>query len=141
MLTPLHKVLTPQTDMFATLSAGKVRVPGGDDDQLPYLRDIYDHLKKLSDLTDSYRDLITGTAGAYTSVVSNQQNTVMKQLTVIATVFLPLTFLTGFFGQNFGALVNNIGGWPEFLGLGLGLELVAVILLWLLFRREGWLRN
>jgi magnesium transporter len=141
MLTPLHKVLTPQADMFASLSSGKIRVPGGNDDQLPYLRDIHDHLKKLSNLTDSYRDLITGTAGAYTSVVSNQQNVVMKQLTVIATVFLPLTFLTGFFGQNFGALVNNIGGWPEFLGLGLGIEIAAVILLWLFFRREGWLRN
>jgi magnesium transporter len=141
MLTPLHKVLLPQTDVFASLSSGKIRLPGGGDSQLPYLRDIYDHLKKLSNLTDSYRDLISGTAGAYTSVVSNQQNSVMKQLSVIATIFLPLTFLTGFFGQNFGALVNNIGGWPAFLIFGIGTEALAVTLLWLLFRREGWLRN
>ena len=50
---------------------------------------IHDHLRKLSDLTDSYRDLIAGTAAAHTSVVSNQQNVVMKQLTVISTIFLP----------------------------------------------------
>jgi magnesium transporter len=140
MLSPLHKVLLPQTDIFATLSSAKVRIPGGGDDQLPYLRDIYDHVKKLADLTDSYRDFIAGTAGAYTSVVSNQQNVVMKQLTVISTIFLPLTFLTGFFGQNFGALVGNIGSWPAFLVLGIGSEVVAVIVLFLIFRRRGWLR-
>jgi magnesium transporter len=140
MLTPLHKVLQPQADMFASLSSGKVPIPGGGDGQLPYLRDVYDHLKKLAALTDSYRDLISGTAGAYTSVVGNQQNMVMKQLAVIATIFLPLTFLTGFFGQNFGALVGHIGSWPAFLILGLGSEVAAVICLYLFFRRQGWLR-
>jgi magnesium transporter len=139
MLTPLHKVLTPQTDIFESLSSGKVRVPGADDSQLPYLRDIRDHLRKQSDLTDSYRDLIAGTAAAYTSMVSNQQNVVMKQLAVISTIFLPLSFLTGFFGQNFGALVGHITSWPAFIGFGLGSEVVAVILLYLLFRRRGWL--
>jgi magnesium transporter len=141
MLSPLHKVLTPQTDMFASLSSGRVQIPGGRADQLPYLRDIYDHLKKLSDLTDSYRDLIAGTAGAYASVVGNQQNEVMKQLAVIATIFLPLTFLTGFFGQNFGALVNHIGSWPAFLILGIGGDVVAVAWLGLIFLRRGWFRS
>jgi magnesium transporter len=141
MLTPLHKVLTPQTELFASLSSGKVRVPGGGSDQLPYLRDVYDHVKKLSDLTDSYRDLIAGTAGSYVSVVGNQQNIVMKQLAVISTIFLPLTFLTGFFGQNFGALVSHISGWTAFLVFGVGGELLAVALLFVLFRWRGWLRS
>jgi len=141
MLTPLHKVLTPQSDIFASLASGRARVPGGDDAQLPYLRDIHDHLRKLSDLTDSYRDLITGTAAAYTSVVGNQQNVVMKQLAVISTIFLPLSFLTGFFGQNFGALVGHVTGWAAFLGFGIGGDVVAVFLLYLLFRRRGWLRS
>jgi magnesium transporter len=141
ILTPLHKVLVPQTDIFASLSSGKIRVPGAGDDQLPYLRDIHDHLRKQSDLTDSYRDFIAGTATAYTSVVSNQQNVVMKQLTVISTIFLPLSFLTGFFGQNFGALVGHIAGWSAFLIFGIGSEALAVVLLYLLFRRRGWLKS
>jgi magnesium transporter len=90
---------------------------------------------------DSYRETIGATADAYSSVVSNQQNVVMKQLAVIATIFLPLTFLTGFFGQNFGALVGHIGSWTTFLIFGVGSELLAVILLYLLFRARGWLRN
>jgi magnesium transporter len=139
ILTPLHKVLVPQTDIFASLSSGKIRVPGAGDDQLPYLRDVHDHLKKQSDLTDSYRDFIAGTAAAYTSVVSNQQNVVMKQLAVISTIFLPLSFLTGFFGQNFGALVGHIASWSAFLIFGIGSQVLAVVLLYLLFRHRGWL--
>jgi magnesium transporter len=141
-LSPLHKVLQPQADIFQVLSSGRVRVPGGGgDEQLPYLRDVHDHLQKLSDVVDSYRDTIGATANAYSSVVSNQQNVVMKQLAVISTIFLPLTFLTGFFGQNFGALVGHITSWEAFLIFGVGSELLAVALLYLVFRARGWLRN
>jgi magnesium transporter len=72
------------------------------------------------------------------SQMSNQQNDIMKQLTIMATIFLPLTFLTGFFGQNFGWLVNSIGDWEEFFGIGVGTEAVAVILLIWMFKRRGW---
>jgi magnesium transporter len=73
------------------------------------------------------------------SQMANRQNDVMKQLTIMATIFLPLTYLTGFFGQNFGWLVNSIGSWEEFFGIGIGTEAVAVIFLLLLFKRRGWL--
>jgi len=76
---------------------------------------------------------------AYLSMVSNNLNEVMKQLAIIATVFLPLSFLTGFFGQNFAWLVGKLGGLPTFLIVGLGTEFVAVVALYWLFRRRGWI--
>ncbi len=75
------------------------------------MRDIYDHLIRISDLVDGYRDLLSGVMDTHLSTVSNRLNVVMKQLTIIATVFLPLSFLTGFFGQNFSWLVGHITGW------------------------------
>jgi magnesium transporter len=75
-------------------------------------------------------------------MVSNRLNVVMKQLAIIATIFMPLGYLTGFFGQNFAWLTGHLqssGGY--FLFLGLGTELVALVLLFILFRRRGWLGN
>ena len=74
------------------------------------------------------------------STVSNRLNVVMKQLAMIATVFLPLSFLTGFFGQNFELLVNHVlnHSW-SFWVFGIGLEVAAVIGLVVMFRRRGWL--
>ena len=63
----------------------------------------------------------------------------LKQLTIIATVFLPLSFLTGFFGQNLGWLVNREGSLTAFLIFGIGTEALAVIGLLVMFRRRGWL--
>ena len=90
-------------------------------------------------MIDSYRDLLSGVMDTHISTVSNRLNQVMKQLTIIATIFLPLSFLTGFFGQNFAVLVRSITGDAQFWVLGIGLELVAVIALLVLFKRRGWL--
>ena len=76
-----------------------------DDDQR-YFRNVYDHLIRIGDIVDTYRDLLTGAMDVYLSTVSNRLNAVMKQLAIIATVFMPLTFLTGFFGQNFRWMVG-----------------------------------
>ena len=80
-----------------------------DDDQR-YFRDVYDHLIRIGDMVDTYRDLLTGAMDVYLSTVSNRLNAVMKQLAIIATVFMPLTFMTGFFGQNFPWMVEHAGG-------------------------------
>lgn len=71
---------------------------------LPYLRDVYDHLIRLSDMLDSYRDILTGSLDVHLSAVSNRLNEIMKRLTLVATIFMPLTFITGFWGMNFAEL-------------------------------------
>ncbi len=75
----------------------------------------------------------------YLSSVSNRTNETVKQLTVIATIFLPLTFVTGFFGQNFGWLVQRIDTFAAFWGLGVGALVVSCAILFVFFRRRGWL--
>ncbi len=138
-LITIRKVITPQRDMFASITSGVVELPGVSDEGQRYMRDVYDHLIRISDLVDGYRDLLSGVMDTHLSTVSNRLNVVMKQLTIIATVFLPLTFLTGFFGQNFSWLVQHImGGWP-FIVFGLGIEVLSAIALLYLFRKRGWL--
>jgi magnesium transporter len=85
-----------------------------------------------------YRDLLGGAMDVYLSTVSNRLNTVMKQLAVIATIFLPLSWLTGFFGQNFGFEIKHIGGPGTLVALGLGSELLALAILLVYFKRRGW---
>ena len=109
-LITIRKVITPQRDMFASITSGVIELPGVSADGQRYMRDIYDHLIRISDLVDGYRDLLSGVMDTHLSTVSNRLNVVMKQLTIIATVFLPLSFLTGFFGQNFSFLVGHITG-------------------------------
>jgi magnesium transporter len=138
-LVDMRKVVTPQRDMVNSMLTGVIPVPGMTVESERYVRDLYDHLIRISDLVDSYRDLLSGTLDAYMSVVSNQLNDVMKQLTIIATVFLPLSFLTGSFGQNLGWLVNREGSLAAFLIFGIGSEALAVVLLLLLFHRRGWM--
>ena len=134
-----RKIISPMRDATASLVAGMVVLPGTTPESDPYLRDLYDHLIRISDMIDSYRDLLSNGMDAYLSMVSNNLNVVMKQLAVIATIFLPLSFLTGFFGQNFGWLVSHLGGWPTFVILGIGSELLAVGGLFALFRKRGWI--
>jgi magnesium transporter len=138
LLVGMRKAVTPQRDTFARLMGGVAELPGLEEEDERYFRDVYDHLIRISDLIDSYRDLLTGAMDVYLSTVSNRLNSVMKQLAVIATIFLPLTWLTGFFGQNFGFEVAHVGGWGTFVGFGLGTELAAAVVMLIYFKRRGW---
>ncbi len=138
-LVSMRKVISPQRDLFASIVAGVEDFPGMSDDDQHYFRDVYDHLIRIGDMVDTYRDLLTGAMDVYLSTVSNRLNAVMKQLAVIATIFLPLTFVTGFFGQNFAWMVAHAGGVRHFLVFGIGLELMTLAIVLTYFWRKGWL--
>jgi magnesium transporter len=90
-------------------------------------------------LIDSCRELlISATEDVSLSTVPIRLNAVMKQLAVIAMILLPLVWVTGFFGQNFGWLTAHIGHWRALVGVGVGTELFALGVLLALFKRRGW---
>jgi magnesium transporter len=91
-LVTLRKVVTPQRDIFARSIDQIADLPGLQLDERDYFRDVYDHLIRISDMLDSYRDLLGGATDLYLSTVSNRQNEVMKQLAIVGTIFLPLSF-------------------------------------------------
>jgi len=110
-----------------------------------YVRDVRDNLLAVDEEVAAQRDLLGAILEANMAVlsveqttISVQQNSTIEQLTILATVFLPLTFVTGFFGQNFGWLVEHIAGSAAFVVYGLGGLLVPLVLLflWLRLRRR-----
>jgi magnesium transporter len=135
-LVALRRVVAPQRDLAARTIEEIADLPGLTTGSRAYFRDVYDHLIRVSDLVDSYRDLLTSTMDVYLSTVSNRLNAVMKQLTLVATVFLPITALTGFFGQNFGWLVLHVRSLWTFLVFGVGGAALSVVLLYVWFRRQ-----
>jgi magnesium transporter len=101
-LVGMRRTVSPQRDVFALLAKRGTAFIA--DKHAPYLRDVYDHLVRIGEAIESARDLLGNVLDAYLSMVAQRTNEVMKQLTILSAVFLPLTFVTGFFGQNFDAL-------------------------------------
>src|SRR5260370_17464565 len=99
-LAQMRRVISPQVEVANSLvgRTGKL-IPAEFE---PYFADVHDHLVRSFEILDSYRDLMSGLLDVYLTTVSNRLNAVMKQLTIIATIFMPITFITGVFGQNFG---------------------------------------
>jgi magnesium transporter len=139
-LVAMRRVVTPVRDAFARNAERISELPGMQTDDRLYFRDLYDTMIRISDLVDSYRDLLSGATDLHLSTVANRQGEINKQLTIIATIFLPLTFLTGFFGMNFAFMTNHITSatWSFFV-LGLGLLVVSVVVLAFFFRSRRWL--
>jgi len=126
---PMREILTPLT---------RGDLPLLSPEEMPYYRDVYDHVLRAVDDLDAVRDLATSALDLHLSVSGAQQNEVSKQLTIIATIFLPLTFVTGFFGQNFSWMIDHINGERPFWILGVGGEVAALASLLFYFRRRGW---
>lgn len=102
-----------------------------------YLNDVYDHVVQIIDLVETYREMATGLTETYMSALSNRMGEVMKVLTLIGTIFIPLTFLAGVYGMNFRHLPEL--EWPHGYAMFWGVSLVGAAAMVLWFRRRGWL--
>jgi magnesium transporter len=110
-LLHLRRILMPQREVFNKLARGDDHVI--DKQERVFFRDIYDHMVRLYDISESLRDLISGALETYLSVTNNRMNDVMKTLTIITTLFMPISFLTGFFGMTFFAAAPPFTGWTS----------------------------
>jgi magnesium transporter len=137
LLQDLRRMSIHQREILLRLARGEFdEIPR---DVVPFFRDVFDHFVRITDLLEGYRDLVTSALEAYLSVQNNRMGEVMKTLTLISTVFLPLTFIAGVYGMNFVHMpeLHWLGGYPFALGL---MTVVGIgILLW--FRRKGWIGN
>jgi magnesium transporter len=102
-----------------------------------FLRDVYDHTIQAIDTIESYRDIMAGMLDIYLSTVSNKMNEIMKVLTIIATIFIPLTFLAGVYGMNFTYMPELEWRWGYFMAWGV-MMIISVGLLFY-FRKKRWL--
>ncbi|MGB7294747.1 MAG: magnesium/cobalt transporter CorA [Candidatus Aminicenantales bacterium] len=102
-----------------------------------FLRDLYDHTIQVIDSVETYRDMLSGMLDIYLSSVSNRMNEVMKVLTIIATIFIPLTFIAGIYGMNFKFMPELEWRWGYFLVLAVMLAIGVLMLI--LFKRKRWL--
>jgi magnesium transporter len=131
----LRRISTKQMDILLRMSRGEFElIP---EEMRPFYRDVFDHLVRVVDLAESYRDLISGSLEAYLSVVSNRMNEIMKVLTIFSAIMLPLTFIAGVYGMNFDNM-PELHSRYGYLGTLAVMGVVAVGML-IFFWRRGWL--
>jgi len=102
-----------------------------------YFRDIYDHTIQVIDGVETYRDLLSGLMELYLSSISNRTNEVMKLLTIIGTIFMPLTFLVGVYGMNFKHM-PELEWYNGYYALWLLMILMTSLMIWY-FKKKRWL--
>lgn len=137
-LTRMHQVAVPQRELLSSGDDFADVIPGLDNNRdRNRLRDIHDHLTRATELIDAYRDQLDSLLDLYITETSNRLNAFMGRLTVIATVFLPLSFLTGFFGMNFDWLLKALIPEWTFWVFGLGLMLLSGALVAWYLRRNA----
>jgi magnesium transporter len=145
-VTDFYRTVHPLLGPLAALERGAYLELG--ERLVPFFRDVGDHLSLVNEEVSGQRDLLAVVLQANMAVISLEQNDIsvrqnetMKQLTIMATIFLPLTFITGFFGMNFGWLTRQIGSLWVFLVFGVGSLVVSCIALLAWFRGTGMSRS
>lgn len=137
-LVIMRRVLGPQRDLVARLAAGTVDLPAADEETRLGFRATHDELFRVTELIDSQRELLTGSLEVHLSTTSNRLNDVMRRLAAVSTVFLPITFVSGYFGQNFGYMVRHVDGATAF-ALGTLLQLVVAVGVVAFLRARRWI--
>jgi len=138
-LLAFRKVAWPARESISYLSRGDI--PQVADDNEKYFRDVYDHLVQVVDLIETYRDLSSGSRDIYLNAVSQSTNDVMKTLTVVATIFIPLTFVVGVYGMNFAGTplaMPELSWTYSYPAVMLGMGILAVLML-AHFRGQDWI--
>jgi len=138
-LAHLRRIIAPLREVMGRLA--RTPSPAMDPAYGVFYRDVYDHLVRLYDITESLRDLLTGTLDIYLSIVNNRMNQTIKLLTVVSTLLMPMTFLTGFFGMNFFGPVAENAAWTGDMALMITLALIVAvpIAMYLWMRRRAWM--
>ena len=138
VLLAMRRILLPQREVLNKMARDDFQVI--DQKDRIFYRDIYDHLVRLHDVNESLRDLVGGALDTYLSVINNRMNEVMKTLTIITTLFMPLTFVTGFFGMNFFAANPPYENWtiPTVFYGTLGLMVFTPVVMFFWMRRRTW---
>ncbi|MBI5606939.1 MAG: magnesium/cobalt transporter CorA [Deltaproteobacteria bacterium] len=131
----LRKALWPLREVIGSLERGESSLIK--ESTVLYLRDIYDHTIQVIDNIETFREMLSGMLDNYLSSISNRMNEVMKVLTIIATLFIPLTFIVGLYGMNFKYMPEL--EWPWGYPLVLVLMLAVSIFMLIYFRRKKWI--
>lgn len=139
LVLQIRRTLVPQREVVNKLARDTFFVIGQKDQV--YFRDVYDHMVRLYNQSDSVRDLLTGTMELHLSVMNNRMNDVMKTLTIITTLFMPLTFITGFFGMNFFEATSPLRAWTGTGMLAFTLAGMIVLPLGMFYwmRQHAWM--
>lgn len=130
----VRKFVWPLRDVVNRLERGEVALIHKKTD--PYLRDLYDHIVQIIDNVETLRDMVTGLLDLYLSSVSFKMNNVMKVLTIISTIFIPLTFITGVYGMNFANMPELRWHYGYFISIGLMLAIFTSMIVF--FKKKKW---
>src|SRR3982075_1201296 len=136
-VTELRRFLGAQRDVFQRLTTHGIHLQ--QQDMTLYYRDVYDHIVRQYETVDSLRDLLTSTMDVYLSTVSNRLNQTTKALPVVGSLFLPLSFLTGFYGMNFAYLTTVLETPYIAFAVCVGTMLISIAIQLYFFRRRGWI--
>jgi magnesium transporter len=138
----IMQVVLPQRDMLDAGADAIERVLGMESGQAHHpFRDVRDDLVLAVNLIAYCRELLAEALNVYLQATSNRLNEIATRLTVLATIFVPLTLITGFFGQNFGWLTDRIDSFASFLVFGIGGVIVPALAIWAWLRRAGYLNR